>query len=209
MSEKRESRARRKQSRDGSRFTVWAAVGLLLFFGLALVELVPLLVHGLARAFELDGDAVIERWPLHPGYWVSVLVFAAPLVVAMVFALATRFLAHGKDEPSARRRWSGVILGLAVAYSVAVQWTTLTGTNRPLISGRVSDGLTDLPLGVVDVLRVAAYPSLAVLLGTFAAVVVVGLLSGKDRPRIYAWSYLAVATVGVVLVGWLNGNRYF
>ncbi|MFD1858945.1 hypothetical protein EHW97_05870 [Aeromicrobium camelliae] len=204
MNEKREARARRRQRRGGNRFALGAAVGILLFLVLAAVELVPLLLHGLARGFELDGDAVIEQWPLHAGYWVAVLVFAVPLIAGVVVALLTRFLAHTR-EPGAAARWSGVVLGVVAAYSVAVQWATLAGTTRPQLSRR----LEELPLGVADVLRVAAYPSLAVLLCTFAAVAVVGLLTRRDRPRIYAWSYLAIALVVVVLVGWLNGNRYF
>lgn len=204
MSEKREARARRRQRRGGNRFTVGAAVGILLFLVLALVELVPLLLQGLARGLDLDRDAVSEQWPLHAGYWVSVLVFAAPLIAATVLALSTRFLAHTK-EPSAATRWSGLVLGLAVAYAVAVHWATLGKATRPLLSRR----LEELPLGVADVLRVAAYPGLAVLLGTVAAVVVAGLTTRRDHPRAYAWSYLAIATVVVVLVGWLNGNRYF
>ncbi|WP_293787288.1 hypothetical protein [uncultured Aeromicrobium sp.] len=204
MTAKRGVRGRRKRRRSGSRVTTWAAV-LLLFFVFAFMELVPLLLQGLGRGFALDTDEVIAQWPLHPGYWVAVLVFAAPLIAATVFATATGFLARGREQSTPVTRWSGIVLGLAVAYSVAVQWATLAGTTRPQLSRR----LEDLPLGVADVLRVAAYPGLVVLLGTFTAVVVVGLLTRRDRPQLYAWWYLAVAVVVVLLVGWLNGNRYF
>ena len=188
-----------------------ACAGIIGALLLLYVVLAPLYLGALARLFAVD-----ER--LRPGtgaalvHGVLAVLFAAPLLVAVTLVvrggatLRRRVPRPGTHRPQVAP-WRWVLLALAGAYTIMVAFGAIGGRRARMLPAELADQIGDVSPAGAELLQQAAYPTLALLVYSFAYLRwMTWLVRGSRRRR--GWVYLVGAVVVVSLVAAITGAQY-
>ncbi|WP_022918573.1 hypothetical protein [Ruania albidiflava] len=210
--ENQTNRASRTWSRVRLVLTVVVAsagtIGALL---LVYVVLAPLYLGVLARLFAVD-ERLHARTGVALVHGVLAFLFAAPLVVGVMLTVRGGATVRRRvPRPGTRRpqvaRWRWVLLGLAGAYTIMVAFGTIGGRRARLLPAELADRIGDVSPAGAELLQQAAYPTLALLVYSFAYLRwMTWLVRGGPRRR--GWVYLTGAAVVVGLVAAITGAQY-
>ncbi|HLS63521.1 MAG TPA: hypothetical protein VK060_09095 [Ruania sp.] len=211
--EQQTNRAGRTWSRVRLVLTVVVAsagtIGVLL---LLYAVLAPLYLGTLARLFAVD-----ERLRTGTGvalvHGVLAFLFAAPLLVGVMLTVRGGATVRRRvPRPGTRRpqvaRWRWVLLGLAGAYTIMVAFGTIGGRRARMLPTELADRIGDVSPAGAELLQQAAYPTLALLVYSFAYLRWMTWLVRVGRRR-RGWVYLAGAVVVVGTVVAITGSQHW